>query len=232
MKKIVIAIDGFSSCGKSTMAKDLANRINYIYIDSGAMYRAITLFCIQNNYFDSNGILDENKLSKSIESIKVSFKHNHETGRPITFLNGVNVEQDIRTMEVSNKVSIVSALRFVRQAMVSQQQEIGKEKGVVMDGRDIGTVVYPDAELKIFVTASADIRAQRRLDELRSKGDNESSFEDVKKNIEERDFLDQNRTESPLRKAEDAIELDNSHLTVEEQMNWLLDKFNFVVKNE
>lgn len=232
MKKIVIAIDGFSSCGKSTMAKDLANRINYIYVDSGAMYRAITLFCIQNKYFLPNGTLDEVRLLEQIKSIKVSFKHNPETKRPITFLNGVDVEADIRTMEVSNKVSIVSALGFVRQAMVRQQQEIGKEKGIVMDGRDIGTVVYPDAELKIFVTASAAIRAQRRLDELRSKGDNESSFDDVLKNIEERDYLDQNRTESPLRKAEDAIELDNSYLTVEEQMNWLLDKFNFVVKNE
>ena len=232
MKKIVIAVDGFSSCGKSTMAKDLANRINYIYVDSGAMYRAITLFCIQNNYFDLNGTLDEKKLSEQINSIKISFKHDPETKKLTTFLNGKDVEADIRTMAVSSKVSIVSALGFVRQAMVRQQQEIGKEKGIIMDGRDIGTVVYPDAELKIFVTASAAIRAQRRLDELRSKGDNESSFEDVLKNIEERDYLDQNRTESPLRKAEDAIELDNSYLTVEEQMNWLLDKFNFVVKNE
>lgn len=232
MKKIVIAIDGFSSCGKSTMAKDLANRINYIYVDSGAMYRAITLFCIQKNYFHRDGSLDDKNLERDIESIKVSFKHDPQTKRPITFLNGENVEQAIRTMEVSNKVSIVSALKFVREAMVHQQQEIGKEKGIVMDGRDIGTVVYPDAELKIFVTASAEIRAQRRLDELRSKGDNESSFSDVLKNIEERDFLDQNRAESPLRKAEDAIELDNSHLSIEEQMDWLLDKFNFVIENE
>lgn len=232
MKKIVVAVDGFSSCGKSTMAKDLANRINYIYIDSGAMYRAITLFCIQNEYFHSDGTLDETRLAQNIDSIKISFKHDAETKRLITFMNEVNVEEDIRTMEVSNKVSIVSALAFVRQAMVCQQQEIGKEKGIVMDGRDIGTVVFPDAELKIFVTASAEIRAQRRLDELRLKGDRESSFNDVLKNIEERDYLDQNRTESPLRKADDAIVLDNSYLTIEEQMNWLLDKFNFVIKNE
>lgn len=229
MKKIVIAIDGFSSCGKSTMAKDLANQINYIYIDSGAMYRAITLYSIQNNYFDENGVLDEKKLEENIDSIKISFKYDSQTKKLTTFLNGKDVESEIRTMEVSSKVSVVSALPFVRKAMVRQQQEIGKEKGIVMDGRDIGTVVFPDADLKIFVTASAAIRAQRRLDELKTKGDTESSFEDVLKNIEDRDFLDQNRTESPLRKADDAIELDNSHMTIEEQMNWLLDKFNSVI---
>lgn len=232
MKKIVIAIDGFSSCGKSTMAKDLANRIDYIYIDSGAMYRAVTLFCIQNGLFDINNNLNAYLLSEKIDEIKITFQYDLEKKRPITFLNGENVEEAIRTMEVSNKVSIVSALAFVRHAMVKQQQEIGENKGIVMDGRDIGTVVYPAAELKIFVTASAEIRAQRRLDELRSKGDNESTFDDVLRNIEERDFLDQNRTESPLRKAEDAIELDNSQMTVAEQMNWLLDKFNLVIHNE
>lgn len=231
MKKIVIAIDGFSSCGKSTMARDLANRINYIYIDSGAMYRAVTLFSLQNGCFKENE-LDEAKLKEAIKSLKISFKYNEATQKPITYLNGVNVENEIRTMEVSNKVSVVSAVGFVRQEMVYQQQEIGKEKGIVMDGRDIGTVVFPNAELKIFVTASSQIRAQRRLDELRAKGDDKTTFEEVIKNIESRDFLDQNRAESPLRKAEDALELDNSYMTISEQMDWLVDKFKEITSNE
>lgn len=225
MKKITIAIDGFSSCGKSTMAKDLAKQIGYIYIDSGAMYRAITLYCMQNNLFDGDQ-LNIDKLSQLIDNIHISFKLNKETGLPETYLNDVNVEQEIRSMEVSNKVSYASTVGFVRKAMVLQQQAMGKAKGIVMDGRDIGTVVFPDAELKIFVTASANIRAQRRLDELQAKGDTKTTFNDVLENIEQRDYIDQNRDESPLVQANDALVLDNSTLTKEQQMQWLLDKFN------
>lgn len=228
MKKIVIAIDGFSSCGKSTMAKDLAKNIGYIYIDSGAMYRAVTLFCIQQGLFTETQ-LNEARLKDLMKDLKITFKLNLETSRPETFLNGINVENDIRSMEVSNKVSIVSAVGFVRKQMVRLQQDMGLEKGIIMDGRDIGTVVFPDAELKIFVTASSDIRAKRRLDELQSKGDKTVTFDEVLKNIEERDYLDQNRQESPLRQAKDALVLDNSNLTREQQMDWLLDKFNIVI---
>lgn len=227
MKKITIAIDGFSSNGKSTMAKDLAQKIGYIYVDSGAMYRAVTFYCIQNRFFTGETV-NEEKLLKDIDNIKISFRRNPDTGVPETFLNGTNIEKEIRSMEVSGKVSQVSAIRFVRQAMVRQQQEMGKSKGIVMDGRDIGTVVFPDAEMKVFVTASAEIRAQRRLDELRSKGDNKTTFEEVLHNIEERDYIDQNRKESPLVKAADAIVLDNSHLTKEEQIDWLLERFNYI----
>lgn len=231
MKKIVIAIDGFSSCGKSTMAKDLAKEIGYIYIDSGAMYRAVAYYCIKNKLFYS-GQLNEEKLKRDIGKIHISFKINRITGKPETFLNNENVEDRIRQMDVSEKVSTVSAVAFVRQAMVHQQQEMGKAKGIVMDGRDIGTVVFPDAELKVFVTADPVIRAQRRLDELRFKGDNETTLNQVLENIESRDYQDQNRAESPLRQAEDAVVLDNSHITIEQQMQWLLDKFNHVIKNE
>lgn len=177
MKKITIAIDGFSSCGKSTMAKDLAREVGYIYIDSGAMYRAVTLYSIENGIFDGD-VIDTEKLKKAIKDIQISFRPNPETGRPDTYLNGVNVENKIRTMGVSSKVSPISALDFVREAMVAQQQAMGKEKGIVMDGRDIGTTVFPDAELKIFVTATPEIRAQRRFDELKAKGQ-EGSFEEV-----------------------------------------------------
>lgn len=228
MKKITIAIDGFSSCGKSTMAKSLARAIEYIYIDSGAMYRAVTLFCLQNNLFDGEK-LNIDSLEKIIGDIRINFRLNHESGLPDTYLNDINVEKEIRLMEVSSKVSIVSAVSFVRKAMVSIQKELGKAKGIVMDGRDIGTVVFPNAELKIFVTAQPKIRAQRRLDELRSKGDNVTSFEQVLKNLEERDHLDQTRKESPLKKADDAIILDNSFITIDEQMQWLLDRFNEVI---
>ncbi|WP_165024701.1 (d)CMP kinase [Dysgonomonas sp. ZJ279] len=224
MKKITIAIDGFSSCGKSTMAKSLAKQIGYIYIDSGAMYRAITLYCIEHNLFNDDQ-LDEAILSKEIDNIKVEFKINSITGTPDTYLNGQNVEAAIRSMEVSNKVSQVSAIAAVRHAMVALQEEMGKAKGIVMDGRDIGTVVFPDAELKIFVTAKPEIRAQRRLDELHSKGDTRITFDEVIENIRNRDHLDQTRKESPLKKADDAIELDNSYMTIDEQMQWLLDKF-------
>lgn len=224
MKKIVIAIDGFSSNGKSTMAKSLAKHIGYIYIDSGAMYRAVTLYCIQNSFFDGEE-LDEKRLQDNIKNIKIDFRLNDKTSLPETFLNGQNVEQQIRTMEVSAKVSRVSAVPFVRHAMVALQQEMGKAKGIVMDGRDIGTVVFPDAEMKIFVTADPRIRAQRRFDELRAKGDTKTTFEEVFENIKSRDYMDQNREESPLKQADDAILLDNSHMTIDEQMQWLVNKF-------
>ena len=170
MKKIIIAIDGFSSCGKSTMAKDLAKEIGYIYIDSGAMYRAVTLYCIENNLFDGD-LIDETALEKAMPDIHIQFKLDPETKRPQTYLNGRCVEKEIRTLAVSQKVSFVAALGFVREALVRLQQEMGREKGIVMDGRDIGTTVFPDAELKIYVTASAEIRAQRRFDELQAKGE-------------------------------------------------------------
>ena len=228
MKKITIAIDGFSSCGKSTMAKDLAREIGYIYIDSGAMYRAVTLYCLENGFFTNDGI-DTAQLEAAMPNIRISFQLNPETQRPMTFLNGVNVEDRIRTMEVSTRVSPVAALPFVREALVKLQQEMGKEKGIVMDGRDIGTAVFPDAELKIFVTASAEIRAQRRYDELKAK-EQDASFEEILANVKERDYIDQNREVSPLRKADDAILLDNSNLTIEEQKQWLAAEFEKAVK--
>ncbi|MCL2651756.1 MAG: (d)CMP kinase [Candidatus Azobacteroides sp.] len=223
MNKIIIAIDGHSSCGKSTMAKDLAKKIGCRYIDTGAMYRAVTLYCLQNGLFEENK-LDLEGLKKAISNIKINFQFNPETERSDTYLNGKNVEKEIRTMEVADKVSIVSAVGFVRHAMVAQQQEMGKEKGIVMDGRDIGTVVFPGAELKIFVTARPEVRAQRRLDELKSKGET-ANFEEVLKNIEKRDLIDSTRAESPLKKAEDALVLDNSDITIEEQNKWLLQNF-------
>ena len=223
MKKITIAIDGYSSCGKSTMAKDLAREVGYIYIDSGAMYRAVTLYCLENQLFTAEGI-DTAKLEAAMLNIQISFQLNPDTQRPMTYLNGVNVEDRIRTMEVSSHVSPVAALPFVREALVKLQQEMGKAKGIVMDGRDIGTVVFPDAELKIFVVASAEIRAQRRYDELKAKGQ-EASYEEILANVKERDYIDQNRAVSPLRQAEDAILLDNSNLTIEEQKQWLAEQF-------
>lgn len=223
MKKITIAIDGYSSCGKSTMAKDLAREIGYIYIDSGAMYRAVTLYCLENNIFTEEGI-DVERLKKDMPSIRINFILNPETQRPMTCLNGVIVEDRIRSMEVSTRVSPIAALGFVREALVKQQQEMGKAKGIVMDGRDIGTVVFPNAELKIFVTASAEIRAQRRYDELKAKGQ-EASFEEILANVKERDHIDMNREVSPLRQAEDAILLDNSYLTIDEQKQWLQKQF-------
>ena len=226
MKKITIAIDGFSSCGKSTMAKDLAREEGYIYIDSGAMYRAVTLYSIENGIFDGNDI-DTEKLRKEIRNIRISFRLNPATGRPDTYLNGVNVENRIRTMEVSSKVSPISALDFVRTEMVAQQQAMGKEKGIVMDGRDIGTTVFPEAELKIFVTATPEIRAQRRYDELKAKGQ-EASFDEILENVKQRDYIDQHRDVSPLRKAEDALLLDNTNLTIEQQKEWLFEQFNKV----
>lgn len=227
MKKITIAIDGFSSCGKSTMAKSLAKEIGYIYIDSGAMYRAVTLYCIENGLIEDGEIRTE-ILKEDLKRINISFKINAETGQPDTYLNAENVENKIRTMLVSSMVSQVSALDFVRSAMVEQQQKMGKEKGIVMDGRDIGTTVFHDAELKIFVTASAEVRAQRRFDELKSKGQ-EASYDEILHNVKQRDYLDQNREVSPLRQASDAILLDNSTLTIEEQKAWLINQFNRVV---
>ena len=227
MKKITIAIDGFSSCGKSTMAKDLAREVGYIYIDSGAMYRAVTLYSIENGIFDGD-VIDTEKLKKAIKDIQISFRPNPETGRPDTYLNGVNVENKIRTMGVSSKVSPISALDFVREAMVAQQQAMGKEKGIVMDGRDIGTTVFPDAELKIFVTATPEIRAQRRFDELKAKGQ-EGSFEEILENVKQRDYIDQHREVRPLRKADDALLLDNSNLSIEQQKEWLSEQFGKIV---
>lgn len=232
MSKINIAIDGFSSCGKSTMAKDLAKLIGYIYIDSGAMYRAATLYCMENNIIDINNEVDEEKLKQHLFNISIHFELNLKTGRPETFLNNRNVEKEIRGMEVSQLVSPVSAVGFLRKEMVNQQRRMGLEKGVVMDGRDIGTVVFPDAELKIFVTAKPEIRASRRIDELRMKGDNNTTYEEVLENIKYRDYYDQNRKESPLRKADDAIVLDNSNINIEQQLQWALDMYNKTIKRE
>lgn len=231
MKKIIIAIDGFSACGKSTMAKDLAKRIGYIYIDSGAMYRAITLYSIQNKLIENN-VPNQGQLLKHLKDINIEFKINEDTGLPETFLNGKNVEKEIRTMEVSNQVSPISAIPFIRKEMVLQQQRMGIARGIIMDGRDIGTAVFPEAELKIFVTASPDVRAQRRLDELRFKGDMKSTFDEVLDNLEKRDYMDQHREENPLVQAGDALVLDNSDISKEQQMEWLLNKFNQVIHNE
>ncbi|MEZ7946641.1 MAG: (d)CMP kinase [Macellibacteroides fermentans] len=227
-KKIVIAVDGYSSCGKSTMAKDLAKEIGYTYIDSGAMYRAVTLYCLQNEIIE-NGVVDEVRLRSAMNQIRISFQMNIESGKPDTYLNGVNVEKEIRGMEVANHVSTIAAIGFVRQAMVEKQQEMGQQKGVVMDGRDIGTVVFPNAELKIFVTASPEVRAQRRYDEMMAKGE-PAIFEDVLANVKKRDLIDTTRAESPLCRAEDALELDNSHLSIAEQKAWLLVQFNRVTR--
>lgn len=223
MKRIIVAIDGFSSCGKSTMAKDLAKSVGYAYVDSGAMYRSVTLYC-QRNGLITDGVVDEAALEARISDIHIEFKFNEEKQRNETYLNGDNVEDEIRTLAVSNQVSIVSSIGFVRRAMVAIQQSYSKDRGIVMDGRDIGTVVFPDAELKIFLTASPEIRAQRRYDELKAKG-MEEPFEDILENVKQRDYLDQTRTESPLRKAEDAVELDNGEMTIAEQREWLLNIF-------
>ncbi|MBO7418084.1 MAG: (d)CMP kinase [Bacteroidaceae bacterium] len=229
MRKITIAIDGFSSCGKSTMAKDLAKTIGYVYVDSGAMYRAVTLYAMEHGCFDGER-LDVEKLRGMMNDIRISFQFNPETCKPDTYLNNRKVENLIRSMEVSERVSIVAALDFVRAEMVAQQQAFGKEKGVVMDGRDIGTTVFPDAELKIFLTASPEIRAQRRFDELKAKGQ-EANFEDILENVKERDYLDQHREVSPLVQAKDAILLDNSNLTIEQQNEWLLEQFKLKIED-
>lgn len=225
MKKITIAIDGFSSCGKSTMAKDLAREVGYIYVDTGAMYRSVTLYALRNGFFADDNSIDTEGLEKEMDNIKISFQLNPETGKPDTYLNGECVEKEIRSMEVSSRVSPIATLPFVRTALVAQQQRMGQDKGIVMDGRDIGTTVFPDAELKIYVTASAEVRAQRRYDELQAKG-MPADFDDILKNVKERDYIDSHREVSPLRKADDALELDNSNMTIAEQKQWLMEQFN------
>ncbi|WP_339921451.1 (d)CMP kinase [uncultured Flavobacterium sp.] len=229
-KKITIAIDGFSSTGKSTLAKQLANHLGYVYVDTGAMYRAIALFAMQNGYITAENF-DKESLINSLAKIRLQFRYNPELGFAEMYLNDVNVEKEIRTIEVSSFVSKVATISEVRAKLVEQQQEMGKDKGIVMDGRDIGTVVFPDAELKIFMTSSASTRAQRRYDELIQKGD-DVTYEEVLKNVEERDYIDTHRDNSPLVLAEDAIEIDNSHLTREEQFEIVLGLVDEVTKTE
>ncbi len=224
MKKIIVAIDGHSSCGKSTMAKSLAAQVGYIYVDTGAMYRAVTLFAMRQGLFDAQGQPDEARLEALVPEIEVSFHLDPTTNLPLVCLNGEVVEEEVRTLEVSSHVSAIAALPFVREALTRQQQRMGEEKGIVMDGRDIGTVVFPQAELKVFVTASAEVRAQRRFLELTAKGQT-VAFEDILRNVQERDYIDSHREVAPLRQADDALVLDNSELTREEQMQWLLDRF-------
>ena len=224
MKKIIIAIDGFSSCGKSTMAKALARNIGYLYFDSGAMYRAVALYCMQNSLIIEDEI-DTESLKRKIKEINITFEVDPESKNSITYLNGINVEHEIRSLEVSRYVSRIAALDFVREEMVDRQREMGKAKGIVMDGRDIGTTVFPNAEMKVFVTASAEVRAQRRYDELTARGD-KADFNEILENVLQRDHIDQTREVSPLKKADDALLLDNSNLTREEQMDWLIDVFN------
>jgi cytidylate kinase len=221
MKKIIIAMDGHSSCGKSTMAKALAKKIGYTYIDTGAMYRAVTLYAMRRGFIGKDGI-DEEALRRELPQIKISF--GHENGQQYTILNGENVEREIRGMEVSSHVSPISAIGFVREAMVELQREMGRSGAIIMDGRDIGTTVFPGAQLKVFVTASDEIRAQRRFDELTQKGEN-PVYEEVLKNVRERDYIDSHRAVSPLRKADDAIVLDNSHMTIQEQDEWLMEQY-------
>lgn len=220
MKKITIAIDGHSSCGKSTMAKDLARELGYTYIDTGAMYRAVTLFAMRKGLFAEDGTIDTETLQGLMGEVSIAQKNIE--GKTITFLNGEDVEKEIRSLEVSSHVSPIAALPFVREKMVEQQRQMGREGGIVMDGRDIGTVVFPNAELKIFVTASAEVRAQRRYKELIEKG-MPASYEDILRNVTERDYIDSHRAVSPLRPADDAVILDNSNLTIAEQKQWLLD---------
>lgn len=228
-KKITIAIDGFSSTGKSTLAKQLATHLGYVYVDTGAMYRAVAFFAMQNGFINDE-FFDKESLIKSLPFIKLQFKFNADLGFAEMYLNKVNVETEIRTIEVSSFVSKVAEVSEVRTKLVEQQKEMGKDKGIVMDGRDIGTVVFPDAELKIFMTASATTRAQRRYDELVAKGDR-VTFEEVLKNVEERDYIDTHREDSPLVMAEDAIEIDNSHLTREEQFEAVLSLVNEIAKS-
>lgn len=228
-KKITIAIDGFSSTGKSTLAKQLANHLGYVYVDTGAMYRAVTLFAMQNGYINAD-TFDKQSLINNLSFIKLNFEFNANVGFAEMYLNGVNVENEIRTIEVSNFVSKVAEVSEVRSKLVEQQQEMGKGKGIVMDGRDIGTVVFPDAELKIFMTASAETRAQRRFDELQAKGDT-VSYEDVLKNVQERDYIDTHRDDSPLVIADDAIEIDNSYLSREEQFDLVLELVDEITKS-
>lgn len=235
MKRIIVAIDGHSSCGKSTMSKDLAREVGYIYVDTGAMYRAVTLFALRGGFFhageDGDETIDAAGLERALEGVDVSFRFNTDTRLPEVCLDGNVVESEIRDLDVSSRVSPIAALPFVRTFLTRRQQAMGRERGIVMDGRDIGTVVFPDAELKIFVTASAEVRARRRYDELRAKGQ-DVRFADILRNVEERDYIDSHREVAPLRQAVDAIVLDNSHLSINEQRQWLLDQFYRVVENE
>lgn len=227
MDKITIAIDGYSSTGKSTLAKQMAKHLGYIYVDTGAMYRAITFFAMQNGYINAD-FFDKETLINSLSSIKLHFEFNSELGFAEMYLNDVNVEKEIRTIEVSNFVSKVAEVSVVRSKLVEQQKQMGKDKAIVMDGRDIGTVVFPEAELKIFMTASSETRAQRRFDELEAKGDN-VTYEEVLKNVQERDYIDTHREDSPLVIADDAIEIDNSYLTREEQFSIVLELVNEIL---
>ena len=222
MKKITIAIDGHSSCGKSTMAKELARKVGYVYVDTGAMYRCVTLFALRHQFFTADGAVLEEQLREAMPQIDIDQRL--IDGKTTTFLNGENVELEIRNLEVSNHVSPIAAIPFVRTALVAQQQKMGREGGIVMDGRDIGTTVFPNAELKIFVTASAEVRAQRRYDELQQKG-MPADYADILKNVQERDYIDSHREVSPLRQAADALLLDNSHMTIDEQNQWLMQQF-------
>lgn len=225
-KRIIIAIDGFSSTGKSTMAKTLARRIGYAYIDTGAMYRAVTLFALDNGLTNGDGTVNETALTAQLGEIAITFNVNPTTGQSETYLNGQCVEREIRSMRVSSMVSQVAKIAAVRRALVAQQQAMGRSKGIVMDGRDIGTVVFPDAEMKVYVTASAETRAHRRHDELVAKGDTSTTYEEVLHNVMERDRIDTTRAESPLRKADDAYTLDNSHMTIAEQDQWLINLYD------
>ncbi len=224
IKKLTIAIDGYSSCGKSTFAKELAKRLNYIYIDSGAMYRAVTLYCLQQNLIKNKSI-NKTQLLNSLKDINISF--NYEPGNQVfeVYLNGINQTEEIRSIEVSNNVSPISKIKEIRKKMVEMQRELGRNKQIVMDGRDIGTVVFPHSDIKIFMTADPEIRAQRRYKELIEKGQ-DINYTEIEKNIRERDYIDENREFSPLKKAEDAILLDNSHISVKEQMIWIMDIIN------
>lgn len=224
MKKIIVAIDGHSSCGKSTMAKDLAREVGYIYVDTGAMYRAVTLFALRQGLFAPDGSVLADRLEALMPQVSVGFTLDPATRLPLVQLCGETVESEIRGLEVSSCVSPIAALPFVRRAMTEQQQLMGRQKGIVMDGRDIGTVVFPEAELKIFVTASAEVRARRRFDELTAKGQ-QVDFDEILRNVQERDYIDSHRAVAPLRQAPDALLLDNSSLSIAEQKAWLLARF-------
>ena len=230
-KKIIVAIDGHSSCGKSTMAKDLAREVGYIYVDTGAMYRTVTLYALRHGMFQPDGTVNEEALREAMPTVQVSFVLDPATQLPHACLNGEDVENDIRGMEVSSHVSPIAALPFVREAMTRQQQLMGQAKGIVMDGRDIGTVVFPQAELKVFVTASAEVRAQRRYDELTAKGKT-VNYEEILQNVTERDYIASHRSVAPLRQAPDALLLDNSHLTIAEQKAWLRQRFDEAVARQ
>lgn len=229
-RKIIIAIDGYSACGKSTFAKDIARELNYIYVDSGAMYRVVTLFCLRNDLVKGKWV-DKEKLKRKLPSIQIGFKFNQTLNRFETYLNNENVEEEIRSVIVSNNVSPVSKIKEVRKKLVDIQRGLGVKKGIVMDGRDIGSVVFPEAEIKIFLTASVAVRAQRRYDEMIEKG-LDASFDDIEKNIRERDYIDENREISPLIRAKDAIMLDNSNMSVEEQMIWFRGILKKFMENE